>query len=403
MATAQRPSGAPAAQTKELDAAALLEEVLSRSQSQRYQVVNDALSKRIDRVEELLPENMKGQAARLVKRAMLTFSKNEKLQKCTPASFISCVLQAAECGLAIDGRLAHAVPYSTKVKDSRGEHWEDIAQFQPDYKGLIAVAKRTGQIIDIYGDVICQNDTFAHGRAGDVCRLEHTYDIQQPRGKTIGAYQIIVLPGGRWRYEVMGITDLDRIQKSSKSGDRGPWGTHPDEMRKKTVAKRALKMYSDDPGLLKALEYDDLDYEDGETPHHRPSKVGRSPLNDALKVPVAERASTFSVPPEQPQRNSWPAPDDDPFAGPHGHQYEADDIPPDDGNQSATNALDAILDAMAACKTRLDLDKKFADWQAALPDGVDTPIEAEARYAELRETLPDAPGAKSKQKNLMGD
>lgn len=87
--------------------------------------------------------------------------------------------------------------------------------------------------------------------------------------------------------------------------------------------------------------------------------------------------------------------------------HEADEYvdaeSPDDGNQSATNALDAILDAMAACKTRQDLDKKFADWQAALPDGVDTPIEAEARYAELRESLPDAPGAKSKQKNLMGE
>ncbi len=327
MATAQRPNGAAAAQTKEVDAAALLEEVLSRSQSQRYQVVNDALSKRIDRVEELLPENMKGQGARLVKRAMLTFSKNERLQQCTPASFISCVLQAAECGLAIDGRLAHAVPYNTKVKGADGrDRWEDVAQFQPDYKGLIAVAKRTGQIVDIYGDVICENDTFAHGRAGDVCRLEHTYDIQRPRGKTVGAYQIIVLPGGRWRYEVMGIADLDRIRSASKSGDRGPWGTHTDEMRKKTVAKRALKMYSDDPGLLKALEYDDMDYEEPGAVPQRAGRVGRSALNDSLMVPVAEKASTFDAPPQQ---------DDDPFAGPSSGSYDAvDDAHDDDYSQA---------------------------------------------------------------------
>lgn len=400
MATAQRPSGAPAAQTTEIDPAALLEQVLARSESKRYQTVNDALSKRIDRVEELLPENMKGQGARLVKRAMLTFSKNERLQACTPASFISCVLQAAECGLAIDGRLAHAVPYNTKVKDANGrERWEEIAQFQPDYKGLIAVAKRTGQIIDIYGDVICENDTFAHGRAGDVCRLEHTYDINQPRGKTIGAYQIIVLPGGRWRYEVMGIADLNRIQSSSKSGGKGPWGTHPDEMRKKTVCKRALKMYSDDPGLLKALEYDDLDYDDGEQQSHRGGKVGRSALNDSLAVPVAAKASTFAEQlPAQPQ---WPAHGDDPFSGSPEPSYGVDDSPPEDANQSATNALDAILDAMGLCKTRQELDKKFADWQVSLPDGVETPLDAESRYAELRETLPDAPAGKTKQAKPM--
>jgi recombination protein RecT len=402
MATAQRASGGPGPQTKELDPAALLEEVLSRSQSQRYQVVNDALSKRIERVEELLPENMKGQGARLVKRAMLTFSKNEKLQQCTPASFISCVLQAAECGLAIDGRLAHAVPYSTKVKGADGrDRWEDIAQFQPDYKGLIAVAKRTGQIVDIYGDVICQNDTFAHGRAGDVCRLEHTYDIQQPRGKTIGAYQIIVLPGGRWRYEVMGIADLDRIQKSSKSGDRGPWGTHPDEMRKKTVAKRALKMYSDDPGLLKALEYDDLDYGDADESPRRTSRVGRSPLNDALKVPVAEKASTFADPTPSPQQQ-WPAADDDPFAGSQGNDYGDVEPSTTETPRESYSPLDGFLEALGACKNRDQVKLVMNEYMDPVKGATDEHLETIQKEVDLKLAALES-GGKAKQKNLMGE
>ena len=78
-----------------------------------------------------------------------------------------------------------------------------------------------------------------------------------------------------------------------------------------------------------------------------------------------------------------------------------DDAPDDNGNQTATFALDAILDAMAACKTKQELDTKYAAWQVTLPDGVETPLEAESRYAELRESLPE--GAKAKQKNLMGE
>lgn len=85
----------------------------------------------------------------------------------------------------------------------------------------------------------------------------------------------------------------------------------------------------------------------------------------------------------------------------HVAEEYTDDTPDESIQQPATNALDAILDAMAACKTKQDLDKKYADWQVALPEGVETPLEAESRYAELRESLPDGPSGKGKQKNLM--
>lgn len=384
MATAHRGSGAPQAQTRELDPAALLEQVLAKSQTKQYQIVSDALDRRIQKVEELLPDHMKGQGARLVKRALLTFGKNDKLQKCSPASFILCVLQAAECGLAIDGKLAHAVPYS-------GE-----AQFQPDYKGLIAVAKRTGQIIDIYGDVICENDTFVHGRSGDGCRLEHTFDITKPRGKTVGAYQIIVLPGGRWRYEVMGIEELNRIQRKSKSGGSGPWGTDPDEMRKKTVAKRALKLYCDDPGLLKTLEYDDLDYGDDGEHAQRHGKVGRSTLNDTLNIPVAAKPSAFETPEPQPQ---WPAKDDDPFAGEQGPQdaYDGSDADPEpEAAQPPAASHGAIAGILRGCKSRKELDDNWTTFLNAQSDGYEIPLELEALYSERREILPADKGGKQK-------
>lgn len=289
-------------QSREIDPSALLDQILEQQPSQRYRVVDAALSKRIDRLEELLPDSMKGQAARLVKRAMLTFSRNESLQECTPESFIRCVLQAAECGLAIDGKLAHAVPYNNKVKINGREEWRKEAQYQPDYKGLVAVAKRSGQIVDCYGDVVCERDQFAHGRSGPQSRLEHSYDhTAQDRGEVVAAYCIIMLPGGHWRYELMNVAELNKIQSRSKAGNKGPWQTDRDQMRIKTVIKRGLKLYCDDPGLIRAIELDDREFE-GEPVQRTHKRVAISPLNQALQVPVAPKQSTF-----EPSTGTLPA------------------------------------------------------------------------------------------------
>lgn len=326
MAKSQQASAPAAARpAQEIDAAALLEQILEQQPNQKYRAIDQALQKRIDKVEELLPDQMKGQGPRLVKRALLTFSKNPRLQEVTPESFIRCVLEAAELGLAIDGKLCHAVPYDNKVKLPGGrEEWRKEAQCQPDFKGIIAVAKRTGRIIDCSAEVVCENDQFAHGRAGPVCRLEHSYDEKADRGEVVAAFAIIILPDGSWRYELMQRKELDAIQKRSKAEiarakghvKSTPWTTDTNEMRKKTVIKRGLKTYLDDPGLVRALEIDDDDYGDPERQHRPAKRVAVSPLNQSLGVPVAPKQSTFeqSTPtlPAQSQRAEEPVSDRQP-------------------------------------------------------------------------------------------
>jgi recombination protein RecT len=251
-------------QTTEHDPADLLEKVLQRGfSSKRIELIDGALQRRIDKIEELLPPYLKGHGARLAKRAVLTMARNAKLQECTPDSFVRCVLEAAELGLAIDGRLAHAVPFNNKIKGTDGvDRWRMECQFIPDYKGLVAVARRSGIIRDIAGDVVCQNDLFEASWQDGKDFLTHKRNLKEPRGDVYAAYAIVLRPDGTWRYELMDLEELHAVRARSKSYTRagdasGPWVTDPKEMYRKTVIRRVLKMYAEDAALKRALDSDD--------------------------------------------------------------------------------------------------------------------------------------------------
>ena len=224
-------------------AMSLLDSILENQKpTERACLVRDGLQRRIDALEEVLPKAQKGQAARLVKRATMYFNETAQLATCPPDAFISCVLRAAEMGLAIDGKLCYVVRYKDK--------W----QVQPDYKGLIAVARRSGILADCWADVVCENDEYEAWRKGSESHLYHRKPLNGGRGDPIGAYAIFVRPDGSWRFEEMSIEDLIRIQAMAPNQrDDGPWKKHTNEMRKKTVVKRGMKYYEDDPAVSLAL------------------------------------------------------------------------------------------------------------------------------------------------------
>jgi recombination protein RecT len=322
---AQRPQAiAQATAVSDDELSKILDTILDQKPGSRSRVISDGLEKRIAMVEEVLPDQLKGQAPRFVKRAVLTFNRKKELAECTPASFIRCVIEAAEVGLAIDGKLAHAVKFNNKVKGDKSKNeqdtWVHEAQLMLDYKGLIAVARRSDQIVDAYGDVICDNDFFEHGRSGDKSRLEHSYDAKQPRGKVYAAYCIIKLPGGDWRYELMQKDELERIRQKSKAKDSGPWVSDTAQMQVKTVLRRGLKLYCDDPAFTRALEIDEREYEGerdygGQGAASNGKRVTRTELTptirsggaptSAYEVPTApeEREYVHREPPEESKSN----------------------------------------------------------------------------------------------------
>ncbi len=216
------------------------------------------LQAKIPAIDEVLPECVRGEGARLVKRAFLTITQGtqrDMMAKCTMSSIVYGVLQAAEIGLPIDGKLAYLVPYWNKHKGV----FE--AQCQPSYLGLTLVAKRSGQILDLFPAMVHANDIFEHYRSGHKCHLEHSWNVTDDRGEPVAAYCVVELPGSdRWTYEIMTIDEINAIRERSKAKDSGPWVTDYEQMCLKTVCKRASKRYCTDPGFVMATQVDDEEY-----------------------------------------------------------------------------------------------------------------------------------------------
>ncbi len=110
------------------------------------------------------PENMArfedllgGEAKPYVQSVLIAVTSSADLMQCTPHSIQRSALRAASLGLSCDPALKQAwlIPYNrkVKVKDEKGaivgEKWIKEAQFQPHYKGLHALAMRTGKYVNI--------------------------------------------------------------------------------------------------------------------------------------------------------------------------------------------------------------------------------------------------------------
>jgi recombination protein RecT len=101
-----------------------------------------ALEERSDVIASLLP---KGTDVERFKRIVLqSINRNPALRKCTPNSIVDAAAEAARLGLEPSGAIggAHLVPYG------------DTAQLIVDYRGLVELARRSGEIAAIDAAIV---------------------------------------------------------------------------------------------------------------------------------------------------------------------------------------------------------------------------------------------------------
>jgi recombination protein RecT len=240
--------------------------------------------KQLAEIAKALPKHMS--AERMARVVMTAMTRTPLLAECEPASFFKCLLDLSQWGLEPNGRDAHLIPFRN---NKRGVV---ECQLILDYKGLVQLIMRTGNVASIHADKVCDADEF-EVNCGQIVR--HSINYRKPRGDAYAYHCIITMKDGSRKCEVMTMEEVDAIRRRSKSANNGPWVTDYDEMAKKTVFKRASKWVEVSPEIREAIAHDDRDYIDGRVTRSETIGIDATEMAAMLAAPVADEAEPEAV------------------------------------------------------------------------------------------------------------
>lgn len=181
-------------------------------------------------------------------------SQSEMLQKCDPASIMQSAMVAATLDLPVNPNLgfAYILPYGSK------------AQFQLGYKGLIQLAQRSGQFINISATPIFDGQIVAENPL-----TGYQFDFTKKSTKVVGYAAYFKLLNGFEKTLYMSVEQLQahgkKYSQTYKKGF-GLWADDFDSMAQKTVIKLLLSKYAPlSVEMSKALVADQAVIEDADT------------------------------------------------------------------------------------------------------------------------------------------
>jgi recombination protein RecT len=164
---------------------------------------------------------------------------------------IDAITNVSAIGLSLNpaSKLAYLVPREGKI----------ILDFS--YMGLLHLAVKTGSVMWAQAAVVRENDHFKIN--GFDCAPTHEFNPFNvaARGEIIGAYCVVKTHSGDYLTTPMALTELHNVRdrsdawsKAKPGKSKGPWESFPEEMMKKTVIKRAYKLWPKSDRLAEAVE-----------------------------------------------------------------------------------------------------------------------------------------------------
>lgn len=246
------------------------------------------LASQWDRISAVMPRHMS--ADRLFQLAVSAYNQTPKLAECSPVSVLSCVMKCAALGLepsAVDGLgRAYILPYRNRRTGME-------AQFIIGYKGIIDLARRSGEIRDISAHAVYDGDEFFYQFGLDP-DLVHVPSMESKESRKLThAYCVAHFKDGGHYFNVLTAEDIEQARKSSQAGgsDYSPWKTHYEQMAVKTAVRRAF------PYLPVSVEAQTAAAADETTPDY--GGVLRPVVADMEPEPVPTEAEPDSEPPAE--------------------------------------------------------------------------------------------------------
>lgn len=174
-------------------------------------------------------------------------------------SVINAVTNVAAIGISLNParKQAYLVPRDKKV-------CLDIS-----YIGLVDLATQSGSIVWAKAELVYASDSFQMGEPGTM--PAHKFNpFSKDRGEVIGAYVVAKTPGGEYLTDAMSIDEINAIRDRSSAWRAWiekkkscPWVTDPGEMAKKTVIKRASKLWPKNERLNMAIQHLNVELDEG--------------------------------------------------------------------------------------------------------------------------------------------
>lgn len=204
-------------------------------------LVRGALERMRPQLEMALPRHLT--ADRLLRVAITAVQATPKLLECDRLSLYGAVMQCAQLGLEPDGVLgqAYLVPFAGKV------------QLIPGYKGLLSLARNSGDVTSIAAHEVREADEFVFDFASGQ-PPSHTFDIRRKRGDVIAFYAVARFKDQSFHWDMMTREEVERIRDGSQGYQAAvraakkynkpldtPWSEHFVEMGKKTMIRRIAK------------------------------------------------------------------------------------------------------------------------------------------------------------------
>lgn len=275
---------------------------------------------------------------RLLRVAMTAVQNTPKLLECDRKSLFSAVMTCATLGLEPDGVLgqAYLVPFGGKV------------QFIPGYKGLITLARNSGDVMSIMAQAVYEHDQFEY-EFGLVEKLTHKPSQESDRGEITHFYAVANFKDGGKHWDVMTRAEVEKIRDGSQGyksaqkfgkGAESPWVKNFDEMGKKTAIRRIAKYLP--MSVQKAAALSDA-YESGRHAH----------IDNAGELVIEGTASVVGADPKKIGKTKLDQFEDEkPEAAQESHDPETGEIMEPDDSRTALEQLIAEFKQQASAKAR---------------------------------------------------
>jgi len=204
------------------------------------QTISNMLGKMKGELSAALPKHLTPE--RLTRISLTELRKVPKLQGCDALSLMASIMQCAQLGLEPGGSLGHVylIPYNLECK------------FIIGYRGMIELARRSGQIVSLTAHEVFENDKFEL-EYGLNEKLSHI-PCDGDRGAFKGVFGIARLVGGGYQTDYMTKADVDKIRARSTSKNSPAWQNDYAEMAKKTVIRRLFKYLPVSVEIQKAVQ-----------------------------------------------------------------------------------------------------------------------------------------------------